>query len=74
MISSLMNALVGEYFCEISRNVDKLFTVYFVYVRPLRIVVAFIRYFYTAFLLLLVYFFMPLFFYTDVVAIFLFIY
>ena len=42
MISSLMNALVGDCFWlrVISINVNNLFIVYFVYVRPWRIVVA----------------------------------
>ena len=51
MISSLMNPLVGEFFFlrEIAINVNKLFIVYFVYVRPYRIFLLFIRYFfYTA--------------------------
>ena len=39
-VSSLMNALVWECFREISINVNKLFIMYFVYIRPCRIVVA----------------------------------
>ena len=38
--SSLMNALVWECLFKISINVNKLFIVYFVYVRPGRVVVA----------------------------------
>ena len=89
-----MNALVAERFClrEISINVNKLFIVYLVYVRPRRIVVvAIFPLFLYCTLLLLVYFFIPfyvvklhfvaaslflyplIFFYTNVVAIFLFI-
>ena len=59
-----MNAVVGERFClrGISINVNKLFIVYFIYVRTLRIVVAIYPVFLYCTLLLLVYFFVSLFF------------
>ena len=65
-VSSLMNSLVWNSFREISINVNKLFIVYFVYFVCLSVILY-------CTLLLLVYLFVPLFFYADVVAIFLFI-
>ena len=40
MVSSLMNVLVWDSFSEISINVNKLFIVYFIYVRSYSVVVA----------------------------------
>ena len=77
-VKSLINALLGQYLClrEISINVNKCFIVilYFDIVVPSVLFLhayLFIS-FYMLMFLLLVYFFIPLF-YTDVVAIFLFI-
>ena len=76
-VTSLMYALVLECLCEISINVNKLFIVYFVYVRPCRIVVACL-FVYPLFLyctlLLLVICLSPYYFYADVVAIFFILY